>query len=487
MAPLILAIDIGTSSTRALVFDESAQALEGALAQQPNDVQTGADGRAELDVATLLNSVEHCIDQVVATLGPKAAQIGAVAIDTLVSNMVVLDQMGVPLTPLITYADTRNAPDAEGLQHRLEEDAIHERTGCMLRTSYWPARLAWLHRTQPDVCQRAAHFATVGELIEQRFFGTSRVSTSAASWTGLLNRRTLEWDIELARDLRTNPEQLGSLGDASEPLRGLREPFRSRWPALAEVPWFPAIGDGAAANLGSGCINDQTMALTVGTTGALRIVRETLEQMPHGLWCYRIDAKRALLGGATSEGGNVFAWMRENLRLGLDGDSDQAIAAIAPDSHGLTVLPFFAGERSPGWAGDARATISGITLGTTPADLARAGLEAVAYRFGLIARSLIPTNAAPPTIIASGGAMLRSPTWMQICADVLGLPLTASDEPEATSRGVALHALESLGAIPNIAALPPRLGRTFEPNAANHAIYQAAIKRQQWLYSQIIG
>jgi gluconokinase len=151
------------------------------------------------------------------------------------------------------------------------------------------------------------------------------------------------------------------------------------------------------------------------------------------------------------------------------------------------VLPFLAGERSPGWAGDVRATISGMTLATTPLELLRASLEAVAYRFALIERRIRSQDDRPRRLIASGGALLHSPAWMQLIADVMGQPLTASAEPEATSRGAALLALESLGAVARLADLPAALGATYTPDPAHHQRYQAAIERQQQIYKLLIG
>jgi gluconokinase len=209
--------------------------------------------------------------------------------------------------------------------------------------------------------------------------------------------------------------------------------------------------------------------------------------VPAGLWCYRVDRRRALLGGATSEGGNVYGWMQDTLKLGEPGAIERALAQLPPDGHGLTVLPFLAGERSPGWAGDVRATISGLGLNTTPIEMLRAGLEAVAYRFALIFESLATSNAPDTKIIASGGSLLNSPTWMQIIADTLGHAILASDEPEATSRGAALLALESLGAIPTIESLPANTSTVYTPDSANHELYRTAIERQRALYKQLIG
>ena len=249
----------------------------------------------------------------------------------------------------------------------------------------------------------------------------------------------------------------------------------------------PAIGDGAAANVGSGAVGHDRMALTIGTTGAVRVVQEQVAQVPEGLWCYRVDRDHALLGGATSEGGNVYAWMRDTLRLGEPEEIERALAKLPPDGHGLTMLPFLAGERSPGWASDARATIGGLTLATTPIQMLQAGMEAVAYRFAIIEGRICGQGACPHRLIASGGALLSSPTWMRIIADALGRPVVASEEDEATSRGVALLALRSLGALRSLDDAPAADGQVYEPDASRHAMYREAIERQQRLYDLLVA
>jgi gluconokinase len=485
--PLILTIDVGTSSARALLFDARGRAVEGVAAQERYSVRSTDDGASEDDPDAALERVWRCVDAALEQAGPLASAIGAVGLDTLVTNTMAIDAGGGPLTSLMTYADTRPAADAAELRRRMDERAVHDRTGCMLRTSYWPARLAWFRRAQPDLWRAAARWITLGEYLELKLFGRSRVSYSAASWSGLLDRRKLVWDAPLLDALDLAPEKLGTLADVDEPLHGLNAPFAARWPALRDAPWFPAIGDGAAANVGSGAVGHDRMALTVGTTGAVRVVQEDVAQVPEGLWCYRVDRNHALLGGATSEGGNVYAWMRDTLRLGEPEEIERALAELPPDDHGLTVLPFLAGERSPGWAGDARATISGLTLATTPIQILQAGLEAVAYRFAIIEERICGQDACPHRLIASGGALLSSPTWMQIIADALGRPVIASDEEEATSRGVALLALRSLGALAALDDAPAADGEVYEPDPARHARYREAIERQRRLYEAVVA
>jgi len=281
--------------------------------------------------------------------------------------------------------------------------------------------------------------------------------------------------------------QLSPLTDSNVPRRGLLPEFASRWPALRGVSWFPALGDGATANIGSGCISSERVALTVGTTSAMRAVVESpIVRVPSGLWCYRVDGRRSLPGGAMSEGGSVFAWMKNILRFGDPTRLESALASTEPDGHGLTVLPFLAGERSPGWAGHARATLHGLSQATTPLDILRAGLESVAYRIALVFELLRPLLPGDPQIVASGGALLGSPAWLQIMTDVLGRPVAISKVREASGRGAALLALEASGALPGLGGAPDFVGEIHAPDERRHQLYREAMGRQRKLYEKLV-
>lgn len=319
-----------------------------------------------------------------------------------------------------------------------------------------------------------------------------------ASATGLFDQHTRTWDPAVLAAIPVEAERLSPLSDA--PLAGLRSAYAERWPALARVPWYPAHGDGACSNLGAGAVTAERWALMIGTSGALRVAWAAADTIiPWGTWTYRVDGERFVMGAALNDGGNLYAWLRETLRLPLPADADAPgdeaaeaaldadLAALAPDAHGLTLLPFLAGERSPDWAPVARGAMAGLTLTTRPIDLLRAGLEAVALRFALLADILAQAMPPPRQILATGGALLRSPAWTQIVADALGQPLVASGEAEASSRGAALLALVALGALPRLEAAPTRLGATYAPDPAHHAAYRAALARQQALYGRLIA
>lgn len=482
--PLILALDAGTSSVRAVVYDAQARLVEPFVVRRLYQPETTHEGGVFVDADYLVDLVVSAVDDILPGLGHPVA---AVACDTFWHSLVGVDAQGSPLTPVLTWADTRSADAARELRSMLDERAIHARTGAVLYSSYLPAKLLWLSRDQPEVFGRVAHWMSFGEYLYLRLFGERRVSISMASGTGLFDQNRCTWDPELLEVLPIRREQLSPIADFSAALHGLSEPYRSRWPLLAQIPWYLALGDGACSNVGSGGTSPRWLVVMIGTSGALRVVRsESRVEVPPGLWTYRVDRQRFVQGGALSDGGNVYAWLDRTLRLGPPETVERAVANVAPDSHGLTVLPFLAGERSPEWNSAARAAFVGIGLDTDGVEIVRASLEAVAYRFGIIDDILRRSIGDTKGIIATGAGLLKSPTWMHIMSDVLGQTLIASTVEEASSRGAALLVLEALGEIPNISEAPVPLGEHYDPNPEHTEIYRTAMKRQQDLYRMLI-
>ena len=180
------------------------------------------------------------------------------------------------------------------------------------------------------------------------------------------------------------------------------------------------------------------------------------------------------------------AWARQALRLPDADVLEAAINEIQPDAHGMTVLPTFAGERSPGYAEDIRATLHGLSLDTSPIDIVRALMEGIAMRLATICDALRDGGIAQAgaLLAASGGALQASPAWCQMIADAAGVPLEVSDKPEATSRGAALLAtgywLKEMQPIANSQSL------IYHPNPQHHSIYRAAMARQQELYAKLV-
>jgi len=486
-APLVLTIDAGSSSVRAILFDDRANSIDGMSARRSYEFHTTPDGGVEVPAEKLLDLVIEVLDEVLGRAGDLISNVAAVSVSTFWHNLLGVDSHNQAITPIYSWADTRSAAAAQALRQRLDENKVHARTGCVLHPSYLPARLLWLQQTQPQIFGRVAHWMSFGEYLYLRLLGRTICSLSMASGTGLLDQNRCDWDKELLEALSLRPDQLSQLGDLNTPLSGLSPAYARRWPALVQIPWLPALGDGACSNVGSGCSTQERAAIMVGTSGAMRVMWKAEQvTIPQGLWCYHADRSRFVMGGALSNGGLLFDWMRETLRVSDSADIEQELSKMAPDGHRLTVLPFLAGERSTGWNPNARAAIVGLSLHTAPLDILRASLEAVAYRFAKIAHLLRKAVPGAREIVASGGALLKSPTWTQMMADVLGQTVIVSRVPEASSRGAALLALESLKIIPALEQVPVPLGETFLPDAGRHEQYLKAMLRQDELYDLLV-
>ncbi|MCY3756847.1 MAG: gluconokinase [Acidobacteria bacterium] len=486
--PLILTIDAGSSSVRASIHDRRGRAVSGLEARRPYQFATTSDGGVEVGADALFKLVVETIEEVLARCGPRSSGIAAVAMSTFWHNLVGVDGEGRALTPVYSWADTRSAAAAEELRGLVDESRYHARTGCPLHPSYLPAKLLWLYRSRPEWLRGAPRWMSFGEYAYLKLFGVNRCSLSMASGTGLLDQERLEWDEGILQVLPLEPNQLSPLVDLDTPLSGLGQPFAGRWPELSRIPWISAVGDGACSNVGSGCCTPDRLALMVGTSGAMRVMGKTEKPpVPQGLWCYRANRNRFVMGGSLSNGGLLFEWMTETLRLERDRKAvESRLSELAPDSHGLTLLPFLAGERSPGWQSKARAAMTGLSLHTRPIEILRASLESVAYRFAKIASLLESVVPEEREIVASGGALLRSPVWLQIMADVLGQSVVASAVKEASSRGAALLALEALGVLDSIEQVETPLGPRFHPCQERHERYRRALERHDRLYRLLL-
>lgn len=479
----MLSLDVGTSSVRALLYDRRARVVPGEEAHLPYQPRIAADGTAEVDSERLISLTRRAVAQVLAGTGAKSGRpIAAVGVSTFWHGLLAADPEGKPLTPLYLWSDTRSADAAEELRGRVDGEAVRQRTGCPIHSSYWPAKLLWLRGHRPDLWRRQVRWLSFGDLLLWRLFGKPLTSLSMASGTGLMRLDDRAWDGELMKLLDIEPESLPHIGEA---VAGLLPSQSRRWPGLKEVPWLCAAGDGALANLGSGCLDPSRRALTVGTSGALRVMHDHRPgPLPQGLWRYRLDGRRFVTGGALSNGGNLHAWLAHTLEVDETG-LERRLARMPPAGHGLVFLPHLNGQRSLGYAPHAFGAISGLRSVTTALDIVRAGLEAVALDFAAVDQRLDDTLPGATRLVGSGAGLLASPAWMRIMASAIGRPLVAGKAREASSRGAALLALEHLGwATPGI--YDAGAGPAFQPDPEATRIYRQAQARQEELYRLLI-
>jgi gluconokinase len=480
---LILALDLGTSSTRTALFDSHGHRLVHTTGQQSYPLIIEPAGAAELDPLVMKEALLQCLRRTMQQYRSDPALAGqpiaGAGISCAWHGVMGTDTKGRPLTRYITWADARPAADAAALREELLEKAVHARTGCMLRASFWPAKLTWLRRTEPALFRKVARWMSVAEWLQLELCGAANCAIGMATGTGMFDPTALDWDPALMERCRVKPERFLQLSD--EPVATGRA-LAKEFPELAETKWFPAIGDGAASNLGSGATRPGYAAINVGTSAALRIMREGRKaRAPFGLFAYRVDRERYLVGGAISNAGNLRAWCLRELRLEENPAAlEKQLAERPAPGHGLVVLPFWTVERAPTWNEEQTGVIVGMTQTTTGLDLLQAITEASYHRIARIAELLLAGQDETPKFLVSGGIQ-HSPTAMQRMANVLGKTIYANPEPEASLRGAAVYALEKLG-MPFPAL---KLGQPIRAQAKIARIYAAEREKQTALEARL--
>jgi gluconokinase len=469
---------------RAALFDHSGRLIPKTLVKNKRQIRHTAGG-AEIDADAALRQLLKVIDETLSAAAHITGEITHFAQSCFWHSLVGVDSNGNPTTKVLTWADNRSSDECSLLRKRFDETEVHNRTGARFHSSFWPAKLLSIKAAEAEAYERTDKWLSLSDYIALKLSGEASTSVSMASATGMFDIHKCRWDAPLVRFLRLEASTLPEIADKNRTFR-LNKKFARRWPRLAGAEWFPAIGDGAANNIGSGSVGKSRAALMVGTSGAMRVAYrgEPPSKIPDGLWCYRIDDERVIVGGALSDGGGLIEWLQQNLRLPVNFES--LIARRQPTAHGLTFLPFLAGERSTGYHEDARGAIIGLTSTTDTVDIAQASMESVAYRFAEIFDQLVKI-VDPIQIIASGGALRASRVWTQIIADVLGRELKLIDVPEASLHGAVLLALETIGNIESIENIESVSGRLCVPDLDKHEIFKSARKRHQDFYRTVVG
>lgn len=436
----ILALDLGTSSVRGLILDNAAVPQPGALARRKVALAVDRDGAATLDPADYLAALIDCLDDL-----NTAGQLDGVELVATAAqwhSVLPLDATGAPIGPLMTWLDTRPTV-LPGAARPADVGEFHQRTGAWWHRFYWTVRLPWLRR---HCGGRPARFVGLPEYVLAGLLGAAPMSVSQASGTGMLDLVTLDWDQEAVELAAAGPGELPELASADWCGR-LRAEFAHRWPALAGVPWSAPIGDGAASNIGSGCLDPTRAAVTVGTSAAVRLVQVAaagvpLPPLPDLLWRYRVDHTRIVTGRAYSAGGNLYTWADRELRLPRGAELEQALDLIEP-GEGVPADPRFGGDRPPGRAPAGAGELRGLGFGTTAVDIFAGLMEGVCRQVAGDLGQLESTVDRPVTEVVLGGGALAASDWWRRAFEAILAPrrVRYMPEPEVGAVGAALVAL----------------------------------------------
>ncbi|MFC8614981.1 gluconokinase [Micromonospora purpureochromogenes] len=484
---VVLGVDIGTTSTKVVAYDTEGEQLAHHSVGYPLDEPH--PGWAEQDPLTIFDAVVECVRTVAGELPEPVA---GLSFSTAMHSLIGLDAEGVPLTPSVTWADSRASAQAERLRAAPPGLALHRRTGTPVHPMAPLPKLVWFAEQEPMVFQRVSHWVGIKDYVLLRLTDALVTDHSVASATGLMDIHHLVWDAQALGIAGIVEEQLPQLVATTTVLPGLTAEAAAATGLPADTPVVVGAGDGPLANLGLGAVRPGVVACSIGTSGAMRVAVERPGVDPlGGVFCYALTEDRWVVGGAINNGGIVLQWAGDALAPELGEDSEEELLALAErapvGSGGLIMLPYLLSERAPHWSALPRGAYVGLTHGHRREHLIRAALEGVCQQLALVLASVRAAGNEVREIRASGG-FARSPLWRQILADALGMPVRFPAGHEGSSFGAALLGMQALGLIPSIdvAADLVEIDETVRPDPSAAATYAALLPLFSELYDALV-
>ncbi|PTA68467.1 glycerol kinase GlpK [Deinococcus arcticus] len=470
MTQFILALDQGTTSSRAIVFDHQGQIRH--LAQKEFTQHFPRPGWVEHDPREIWSTQLGVVQEALAGAGLRAGDLAAIGITNQRETVIVWDRAsGEPIYPAIVWQDRRTAAECEALRAAGHEDLIREKTGLLLDPYFSGTKLAWILDHVPGARVRAERgelaCGTVDSWLLYHLTGGEchLTDVSNASRTLLLNIHTGEWDDELLALLRIPRALLPGVRPSSEV-------YGETAPGLlgARVKIAGMAGDQQAATFGQVCLRPGMAKNTYGTgcfmlmntgPGAVRSPSRLLTTVA---WD-RGQGRTYALEGSVFVAGAVVQWLRDGLGLIRDAAEIEALATGVPDSGGVYLVPAFVGLGAPYWDPYARGTVVGLTRGTTRAHLARAALDSVAFQAADLLGAMVQDSGVTLSELRVDGGASRNNLLMQAQADLLGVTVTRPRVTETTALGAAFLAGLAVGYWQSEAELEAlwQVDRSFEP------------------------
>ncbi len=476
-----LGVDIGTSSVKAVLIDTAGQPV--ATAQQHYYIHEPQPGYREQDATLIKEAACRVISDVVGQCND-ASLIRSVCFSAAMHSLLAVDSSHKSLTPALLWADTRSIAETTALKESSIASFIYHTCGTPVHPMLPLCKLQWLKKNQPSIFATAFKFISIKEYICFALTGKYIIDHSIASATGLFNIHTLQWEEKALEAAGIHASQLST-------------PVSTHWHTgewapgvLLQLGLPPAcafvIGssDGCMANNGSGIAADEDLALTIGTSAAVRITTATpVTDKEESLFNYVLSEGQYISGGASNNGAVALDWLSKELFHVNDTETLTAEAfSIAPGSEGLIILPYFMGERAPVWDAAAKSIVYGLQLHHTRDHFARATIEGISMNLYTIAAKLLAQRPQIKRIVASGG-FIQSLPWVQLIADIFNLPVHVISTADASALGAACHGAASTGLASITPAADKATGTVFHPIEENNLVYRSNYRIFSLLYT----
>ncbi|MFV8464108.1 gluconokinase [Flavobacterium sp. LB1P62] len=466
MEQFYIGIDIGTTATKAVCFDITGKVIRECSQSYPM-YHPEADWSIQKP-DEILAAVFGCIQEITKGIQPQF-----ISFSSAMQSIIAIDDIGKPLTDAILWADNRAHSLAETIKKSEQGLRFYQKTGIPIHTFSPMTKIAWLKENDATTFFKAHKFISIKEYIWHHLTGEYAIDSSMASGTGLMNIHTLQWESDILDYLKIAASQLSIIVSPTHQSKGLSDGF----------DYILGGGDGVLANLGAGAMKTGHMALSIGTSGAVRLpIDKPYIDSQMRTQCYHLMDNQYLKLGAVNNGAIVLQWLKESI-LKTDESFEELLeqAKIIPaGSEGLLFVPYLLGERAPIWDASAQGTLLGIRIIHTKAHLIRATLEGILFGLLSITEILLPNpeERHATTIMASGG-FGKSDLWLQIVADIFQMKVIVAETIEASAWGAVLIGFKATGiTISNHS----RIGKIFLPNKDNKEIYEQGFEKFKRVY-----
>ena len=441
-------LDIGTTSTKVLVVDKTGKSVLRTSADYP--LLTPVPGYAEQDPEAIINAVVGSLKDAVSRM-PASGNLVAIGVSAAMHSVLMVDKNGDPISPLITWADMRSKAEAQALKARSLGEEIYLRTGTPIHPMSPLCKALWYQNHDKARVQSAAKWISIKEYVIWKLFNAYLIDHSIASATGLFDIHTRSWYKPALDTCGLKLDQLSEVVETHHVLQGMDTAFAAEIGLDPQTPFVIGASDGCLANRGVGALAPDEAALTIGTSGAIRVTTSEPSVDPgKRLFTYILDDQRYVVGGAINNGAILLQWFRNQLLKQTEEtpvpstrELLRLTAAIPPGSEGLLCIPYLLGERAPYWRTNDFGIFWGVQFHHTSTHFLKAIIEGISMTLWQVAKAIEETCGSLRIIHVNGG-FARSPEWLQIVADVFNKELQVKPTVEASALGAAMMAMDAL-------------------------------------------
>lgn len=492
----IIGVDIGTTSTKSIAFDLRGNVLIRKNIGYP--VHNPEPTWSEQDPEEIFRAVIDSIKAVVEENNLQDNKLIGIGFSSAMHSLIAVDSQGKHITNCIIWADTRSKEYAEYIRKSKAGHDIYMRTGTPIHPMSPLCKLLWMKDNIKHVYENAYKFISIKEYVFYKLFGKYIIDYSVASATGLFDIYDLRWNKEALELSGIDEDRLSVPVPTTYSIKGLNEEYSKYLQIAGNTPFIVGGSDGCLANLGANAIKSGDAAVTIGTSGAIRIISDKPNNDPsERIFSYVLTEKHYVLGGPVNNGGIILRWFRDNFsiaeieeakKLGIDPYdimTEQA-SKVPPGAEGLLFLPYLLGERAPYWDANSKGVYFGINIKHKREHLLRALLEGIIFAVYSVGKALQETTGHIETIYATGG-FVRSSLWVQILSDVFNKKVVIAESYESSCLGAAVLTMKALGMIQSIEEVEKLvpISKTFEPDVQNHKTYMELFQIYERLYPKL--